>query len=161
MRPRFQVIGLRSASCLLRDSLVQTQTRANKMGNFYRSALGEALGRSCEPADRRERGRQLAQLQAFWLLGARPAEMSQSEDVDLSYCSCCFHTSTKGGNAHGGYIRMCAYKLFKGNVRIPLRNAFLGSFMCPPGFWGKEDEYWFLSFGTQTLKGKEPSEFRL
>lgn len=45
----------------------------------------------------------------------------------------------RGGNAHGGYtsICMCVYKLFKVNARIPLRNAFLGSFMCPPGFQGK------------------------
>lgn len=57
------------------------QTWAKKMGNFYLSALGKALGSSREMMDK---GGQFVRLHAFWLLSERAAEMSQSEEVDFS-----------------------------------------------------------------------------
>lgn len=72
---------LRSRWCLLRGSraaFVQTQTRANEMGNFYLSAPGEALGTSC--VCRWPRGTVL-RFQAFWLLREKRSEMPLNEKV--------------------------------------------------------------------------------
>lgn len=77
------------------------------MGNFYRSALGEALGRSCEPVDKRE-GDSLRSSRHFGfsvqdLLKCHSLRMWISAIVAAAF------TRVKRGEMHTGDIYVCAY----------------------------------------------------